>query len=288
MSDKIPYSGPTLDDMPEHINILYYGEPGSGKTSSAAAMAHLGPVYFVDAESGAKARPLRKLGIPVNNIRPVGIESYKDIDKLYWTIKAELDDEPGSVAGVVFDSMTEIQQILLREEVDTRYNKSVRKATDPRTGDLRMEIDDNPFDVELKQHGVVTEKLRLITRNFRDLPCHTAFTALAKREIDSEGTGFTVIPQLSVKFGTNLRGYVDIVAVTMQASGVEDPSGFLAVLRETGKYKGKNRIGGLPPVMANPAFDRIVSGVFDDLDFDNDPDQQAYLSRVAEHHKTAE
>jgi hypothetical protein len=77
----------TLDDEAEYLNILYYGDPGSGKTSAAAAMAHLGIVYLVDVESGAKKRPLRKLGIPTSRIRPVRVGCYKDLDQFYWHSK---------------------------------------------------------------------------------------------------------------------------------------------------------------------------------------------------------
>jgi len=276
----------TLDDMPEFANVLYYGEPGSGKTSAAAGMARLGRVYLVDTESGAKARPLRRLGIPVENIIPARddrgkpITTYSQLDAFYWRIKAELDDDPDSVAGVIFDSMTELHQMLLREEVDVRHAKAVRKATD-KNGVLLMEVEDSEFDVDVREHGVVTEKLRVIARRFRDLPCHTAFVCLAKREVDKEsGTGLVMLPQLSPKFGVNLMGYVDLIAYTSKVPGVEDASGYLGVFRDTGKYKGKDRLGGTPSVLADPSFDRLVALVFQDWPLDDDPAQQDYLDRV--------
>lgn len=275
-----PNYGQSLDDMAEYLNILYYGEPGSGKTSAAAGMAYQGVTYLVDVESGAKARPLRKLGIPTRNIRPVQVKSYEDLDKFYWFLKQELEDaDEGTIAGVIFDSITEIHDQLIREQVDKRHAKAVRKATN-RAGELVQEVDDNQFLVELPERGIVTEQLRTLTRRFRDLPCHTVFVALAKREVDPDGEGVVYLPQLPPKFGTQLRGFVDIVGYMSKAPKVEDASGYLGVFRDTGRYKGKDRLGALPAVMADPAFHRIASVVFEELDLETDPVHTTYLSRV--------
>lgn len=274
-----PKYGRSLDDLPEFLNILYYGDPGSGKTSHAAAMAKLGKVYLVDVESGAKAKPLRRLGIPTTNIRPVAMSSYDDLDKLFWQVKQELDTDPDSVAGIIFDSISEIHDQLLREQVDKRHAKALRKATG-KDGELLMEVDDNEFLIELPERGIVTEQLRTLTRKFRDLPCHTAFVALAKREVDQDGGGVVYLPQLPPKYGGNLRGFVDIVVYCTQADGIDNPSGFLGVCREIGKFKGKDRLGGTLPVTAYPSFDRIVDAVFNDFDLSEDEHQMAYSGRV--------
>lgn len=277
--EPTPYTGPVLDEMPEFIKILYYGEPGSGKTSAACAMARLGPIYLIDAEAGAKARPLRRLGIPTQNIRPITVSGYAALDAFYWRLKQELEDAPPDVViGAVFDSYTEIHQILLREQVDLRHGKAVRAASDAQ-GELLYEVEDSEYDVELKQHGIVTEQLRMLTRRFRDLPCHIAFVTLAKRDLDSDTGQVVYLPQLPPKFGTNLRGYVDVIGYTRQADGVETASGFLGIFRDSGKYRGKDRLGGIPRVLANPAFDRVVGCVTETLDLAEDTDQLQYLER---------
>lgn len=268
----------SLDDMAEYLNILYYGDPGSGKTSAAAAMAHLGTVYLLDVESGAKKKPLRKLGIPVQRIRPVTIACYKDIDDFYWYLKQELEDG-ADVAGVVFDSITEIHDALIAEQVGVRHAKAVKKVT-ARDGSLIQDVDDNEFLVELPERGIVTEQLRRITRRFRDLPCHTAFTALAKRDVDANGEGVVYLPQLPPKFGTQLRGFVDVVGYCSKAPSIEDASGYLGVFRDVGKYKGKDRLGGLPVVMADPSFHRVNQVIFEELDLGSDPTQSRYLDRI--------
>jgi len=269
----------SLDEAAEYLNVLYYGEPGCGKTTAAAGLARLGTVYLVDVESGAKPSALRKRGIPTSHIRPVPVETYKDLDDFYWYLKQEIEDtEPGTVAGVVFDSISEIHDQLIRGQVDKRHDKAVRKASNPRTGELLTEVEDNEFLVELGDRGIVTEQLRIIARRFRDLKCHTVFVALAKREVESEGQVY--LPQLPPKFGGNLRGFVDQVCFLVKADGAEDDSGYLGVFRDTGRYKGKDRLDATPPVMANPSMDRLISLTFGDLDLSRDEAQNGYLSRV--------
>ena len=272
--------GQTLDEMAEYLNILYYGEPGSGKTSAAASMAHLGLVYLVDVESGAKVRPLRKLGVPTKNIRPVRVSSYRDLDQFYWFLKQRLEEDPEAVAGVIFDSITEIHDQLIREQVDVRHAKAVRKVTNAKTGELLQDVDDNEFLVELPERGIVTEQLRTLTRRFRDLPCHVAIVAGAKREVDPNGEGVVYLPQLPPKFGAQLRGFVDVVAYTVKVPEIEDASGYLGVFRDTGRYKGKDRLGALPPVVAYPSFDRVASIIFEELELESDPVHGEYLDRV--------
>lgn len=272
-----PYAS-SLDEVDEYLNILYYGEPGSGKTSAAAALARLGRVYLMDMESGAKPRALRKLGIPTGNIRPVKVESFEDVDRFYWFVKQEIEDHPGEVAGVVIDSMSEVHDQLLRRQVDKRHGKAVRKATNFKTGELMTEVDDDQFLIELSDRGIVTEQLRTLSRRLRDLECHTVFVALAKREVESEGVVY--LPQLPPKFGGNLRGYVDLVCYTYKSESAEDSSAYLGVFRDTGKFKGKDRLSATPPVMANPSADRLIDLVFGNLDLTDDDDQCAYLQRV--------
>lgn len=269
--------GRSLDEMDEWLNIMYYGEPGSGKTSAAAAMARLGTVYLVDVESGAKARSLRKLGIPTGNIKSVQMRDYKDLDRFYWFLKQEIEDNPGLTVGVIFDSISEIHDQLIRAQVDVRHAKALRKVTN-RQGEITSEIDDNEFQVELQDRGIVTEQLRTMTRRFRDLPCHCVWVALAKREVAEDGV--TMLPQLPPKFGGQLRGFVDIVCYMVKADGIDDASGYLGVFRDTGRFKGKDRLGALPPVMADPAFHRVASVTFDEIDLDKDETHGAYLARV--------
>lgn len=263
-------SGPVmknLDDTDEFLNILYFGDPGSGKTTDVMDMARLGRVIVVDAEAGIKKRPLRRLGIPTENIYPYTVRSYKDLDALYWQVKAQLDKEPGSIVGTVFDSVTEIQKVLIEAIIKERQDKL--QAAAERGG---FEVKTDEFEVDRDEYGKMTEQLRRVTRRFRDLPCHTGFVCLAKRDVDKEGGGGIVYrPALTPAFANDLAGYVDIVAYVQQSEGdADDLSRFTAVTRPLGKYRGKDRTGSTPEIMPNPTFTRVLEYVLSD-----DPDETA-------------
>jgi len=267
----------SLDDYEEFVNTLYYGEPGSGKTTAAASMAKLGVVVYIDAEAGLKVQPMRRLSIPTNRILRYKVETFDDLQKLYWQLKAKIEqqikeredaEKSGAplteeqlskhIVGVVFDSFTEIQKKLLEGITGARYAKSVAQAK--RAG---MEVDDDPFETDRDEWGRMTEMCRRITRQFRDLECHTAFVCLDKREVDKEGEGGAFYrPALTPAFATDLMGYVDIaIYMTQEESDEGDASRFVGVTRPIGKYRGKDRYGILPPAFPNPTFDRVVSFV---------------------------
>jgi len=233
----------------EFVNVLYYGEGGSGKSTAAAHLAKLGKIIYVDAESGVKAKPLRELGVPVENIMPYRVTSYEDLDRLYWSVKDMIDSDPGSVAGVVFDSMTELQKKLME---DIRHKRHVKRTA--------VGMVDDEFSAEQDEWGKMTEQVRLISRRFRDLDCHVVFVCLAKREIDTDGAFYR--PALTPKFAVDMVGYVDVVCYTEQKEGPQDDrSRFVAVTRPVGKARGKDRFGALPAVFPNPTMDRIIEYV---------------------------
>jgi AAA domain len=262
---------PSLADTDEHVNALFFGEGGSGKTTAALHMAKFGRVILVNAEAGAKKKPLKRLGVPIDRIHPYEVTKYEDLDNLYHSVKKMLDDDPTSIAGTVFDSVTEIQKKLTESLVEERHAKKIKAG-----------MVDDVFETELKEFGKMTEMCRRICRRFRDLPCHTAFVCLDKRDVDSDGVVYR--PDLTPKFAADLVGYVDIAVYTQQQAGdVEDRSRYIGTTRPIGKFRGKDRFGATPPVMANPTFDRLVEYVNwdeDEGDMD-DPYQRAYEERMA-------
>lgn len=258
-------------EMDEHVNALYYGEGGSGKSTGAASLARLGRIIYVNAESGIKSKPLRRLGVPTENIMLYTVSTYKELDNLYWQVKAMLDSNPGSVVGVVFDSMTEIQKKLMEEIMGARHAKHTSAG---------MVSDE--FSAERDEYGRMTEQVRRISRRFRDLPCHVVFVCLAKREIDSDGAFYR--PMLTPAFASDLVGYVDVVLYTVQQPGEKDDfSRFVGVSRPVGQARGKDRFGALPAIMPNPTMDRVVDYVNSE-DYEehavNDPFMALYLKRT--------
>ncbi|AZS06684.1 Sak4-like ssDNA annealing protein [Streptomyces phage Hiyaa] len=269
----------SLEDSEEFVNVLYYGEPGSGKTTDAASMAKLGTIVYIDAEAGLKRQPMQRLKIPTTRILQYKVETFDDLQSLYWQLKAKIEKQreereaaeaagtPLSeeelakhIIGVVFDSMTEIQKKLLEGITNARFEKS--KAQAERAG---MVNQDDPFATDRDEWGKMTEMCRRVTRQFRDLECHTAFVCLDRREVDKEATegGVFYRPALTPAFSTDLMGYVDVVIYTgrEEVDDLKDESQFVGTTVATGKYRGKDRYGVLPPAFPNPTFDRVVKFV---------------------------
>jgi AAA domain len=259
----------TLDKQTTHVNALLFGEPGSGKTTSAACLARRGKVVFVDAESGLKKKPLEALGVPIENIQLHANVTFAALEELYQQLRGELARDRDAYAGVVLDSLSEIQRALIEQDAPGRFRLT--------QGD----------------YGENTQKLRLICRHFRDLPCHVVFTTHVRRDEDDDGE-VHYGPALTPAVAGDLLGFVDIVCYMRAVSRPDaDEPDYIGSFRPGRKFVAKDRFGVLPPRLLSPTFDRIldyVSGRYtrealrlaekgeprDDLD----PIQHAYIKRI--------
>jgi hypothetical protein len=266
----------SLEDGEDKLNALFYGDPGTGKSSDLAAMARLAtpesPILIVDCESGIKRRPLRNLGIPVDCIKVVKVSEYKDVDSLLTNIEQKLDADPNYISGLGIDSFTDLQKKLLDAVVRDRISK--RSST--------MVVD--PFDIDIKDHGKVTEMCRRIARRARDLPVHVGFVCLSKRELDPKTGEVVYRPDLTPKFAADLIGVCDIVVHTrMTGDNPDDAISYVGLTRPIDGYRGKDRFGATPTYLADPSFDRLVKYVHDENYKSYDPTQQRYeSSKLAE------
>jgi len=226
---------PTLDTQTTYVNALYYGEPGSGKTTSAAGLARVGKVVFVDAESGLKKQPLDALGVPIENIQLHTQVTFAALEELCRQLRRELAQDPDAYAGVVLDSLSEIQRALIEQDAPGRFRLT--------QGD----------------YGENTQKLRLLCRHYRDLPCHVAFTTHVRRDEDDDGE-VHFGPALTPAVAGDLLGFVDIVcyARAVARPGADEPD-YLGSFRPGRKFIAKDRFGALPPRLLSPTFDRLIA-----------------------------
>jgi hypothetical protein len=259
----VPLSGTST-----FLNILMYGNEGTAKTTNLATMANLGRTLFINAEAGLEEIALRKRGIKVENIEvfpdpddPNEEVSFAAIEELYWQMKADLEDDPDSWFGTVWDSGTEIVKLLLEDVVEDRVEK---KEAEKAKGKSVSELLTNRFFTDRDEYGEVSGQIRWLLRRFRDLPCHFGITTLMRRDVDQEDGKVHYGPAVNPAVQADMLGWMKIVCRTT-ADVIDGKDIFVGHFRAEGKYRGKDRLASLPVAIEEPTFERILGFVKGDL-----------------------
>lgn len=265
----------TLDDVPDHLRLVYWGPEGSGKTTAALAATTIGTVLVVNAEGGLKPKALRRQGIDTSRVKvwpPEGTRiTHRSMDALYRRLKAELREDPKAYAAIVLDSISEINLVLTGSVSDDRIKKDM--ITDPF----------DKFFTDRSDYGTSGKMLRDLLRKFRDLPCHLIITALERRDEDEDTKKVRYGPAVSPAVQQDLAGQMDVILYCREAQGAAP---YRALTRGIAKYRTKDRFGTVPDLLAEPSFVRVLAYVEEDLDEATDDLQQALVPK--KHKKTDE
>lgn len=262
----------SLDDDNDFVRVCYYGDPGSGKTTDVAGAAHLGRVAVAAAEEGLYARPLKKLGVPVQNVIPYRETDFEALGALAGELRSDLADDPKSWAAFSLDTVTELASQWLATEVDRRIAKEMKRISP------MEEYQKKPFNAERDDYGVITQQFRRTLRAFADLPLHVAYTAHVRRDVDEDSGTVAYGPSLFPAMQADLMGHVSILIWTRVVGETEDGRPIhVGQTRGTGKYKSKDRLNALPRTLAWPSLERVVGYVNGELDEDTDPLQKELL-----------
>lgn len=262
VTDDLP-SRESLSEDTDVIRAMWYGDPGFGKTDDLAHMACLGKTIYIDAENRLKAGPLKRRGVPIENIEPVKDCRYEALEALAFEIGERLA-KGEEIIGVCWDSATENA----RQFTQTLVDKGVIKAN--RAGKERV-----AWATELADWGDMTEQMRRTIRRFRDLPIHLALSCLASRDTDETGS-VRVSPALSPAVYKDFMGYMDVVVHkrTEVLPNQDDPL-YFGLCRPSGIYVAKDSFGTMPKILVDPGFDRVLAYVRGDLTSATDPIQTA-------------
>lgn len=278
----------SLDDVIDHTNTLLYGREGSAKTTNATRLAnafsHLpkgkGMILVINAEGGLRKQALRNRGIDTDKIvlwpDPKNHERVTpaSMNRIHLKIKSDLERDPESWGGVIFDSATEIYQALLDFAQQKRIAGLVRQGRDV----------DEDF-VDIADYGNMSKMFRDSLRKFRDLPCHFVVTALERRTVDKDTGKPTYGPDVTPALQSDLLGYVDFVLMCKP----EDEDGpFRALTRANSRYRAKDRFDVLPQVIAEPFLDRVLQYVSGDLTPETDPLQAQIKSKTVKANEKAD
>ena len=227
----------TVQEVPDFINILIYGNPGSGKTvlsGSADAVPEMRKVLFIDVEGGTYS--LRKRYPDIDVVR---VQSWIDMMNVYSELYAMKHD----YSTVVLDSVTEMQKFSM--------NDIMRKV-------LEEYPDRDPEVPSVREWGKNIEQIRRLVRAFRDLPMNTIITALAATDKDAMTGKIVTRPSLSGKLAMEVGGFVDIVGY-QYTKMVDGELTRLLLTSGTDKEVAKDRTDSLPAVLENPTMQTIYN-----------------------------
>lgn len=276
-----PQAFESLEEQATIVNGMWCGDYKTGKTTALATMANLGPIVFINAESGIKKQPLIKHGVNVANVllwpnRATGEPiTFDTLEGLYWKMAADIAGaaergDPPPYAGVVWDSITDITDTLLKNITEAQAGRAMK------SGEIR-----DRFFTDRADYGTMGDQVKLLLKRFRDLPIHFGCSALLRRDVDDDGRVIyrpAVIPSLANAIG----GYVDVICVTdVYDVGDGGDDVYRGLFRPAGKFRGGDRFGVLPKRLPDPTFERVLAYVGGQLDVDSDPRLAEVQVRVA-------
>lgn len=187
----------TPDIFTDKMNILVYGDPGSGKThlaGTAQDVPNMADVHVFNIDGGIMTLAQR------GDIHATDIHSADDLENELFRITNH-DPKYEHTKTVVIDNITELQTLALEGVTSKEYAARRKKDKD-------YTID----EVYLEDYGVAGKRLARILRGFRDLPMHVIYIAHKKDKM-RKGTNTLEEskPNLTEKLCTAVMGYMDFV-----------------------------------------------------------------------------
>jgi hypothetical protein len=271
-----------LDSSNDYVSVLYYGQEGTTKTTSALRASLLtdcpGNVLLINAEGGAKKDPLVDMGVDASRVKvwpPKGKRvTFDGLERLYYKIADDLDKDVSSWVAVVWDSGTEIVATLLDQVVEhvIAEQREIIEKTNGRAGNIKLR---DRFDNDRDDFRKMSNQVRSLLRKYRYLPCHFIVTALLR--VDEEGDRvkrMVYSPAVTPALQSDLLGYVDVVAYCKATRDKDNKPVYYAQTVPEKNDRAKDRYHRLPAEMVDPSFDRMIEYIRGELTEADDPIQR--------------
>lgn len=245
----------SIDETGESVNLLVYGPSGVGKTVFGGSADR---ALFLSVEHGTVSA--KRQG---SNAKVWPVTTWSDLESAYsWLYDAveecENTGEEFPFDWVVLDSITQMQQVMLRHILD----KAV-KDNGSRDPDIPA----------IQDHQKWQNMFKRFVAAFCDLGVNVLFTALVRNEEDEEGEQF-VTPDIQGKgyqMSQSVAGMMTSYGF-MQVKRIKDPETGKAkrvrriTWQDTGVIRGKDRLDVLSPYTQNKSLQDItdmINGVVD-------------------------
>jgi len=172
----------------------------------------------------------------------VRVQTWNEMQKVY----DELRRGASAYRTIVIDSLTEVQKFSMQQIMHDL---------------VKGDPDRDPDIPGMREWGKSIEQIRRYVRAFRDLPCHTVFTALAATEKDAKTGVSRTKPSLPGKLSGEVAGFVDIV-VYYYKKVVDGEVKRLMLTTGTDQQIAKDRSDRLQPIIENPDMGTLFETIF--------------------------
>lgn len=159
-----------LEDYTECINMLVYGDPGVGKTVLGGSAKS--PLILATEKGTVSAARQGSNGKLWNAVR-----KWHAVEDCYEWLYDNVEKPGFPFDWIVIDTLSEMQNLMLRYVVDNRVSEGKAKNL-------------NPYKTELQEYGEMHEMFKDYVGKFNDLPINTLWTAQAMQVEDEEGNEF--------------------------------------------------------------------------------------------------